>query len=329
MFAGGEGSLLEPLLKNKENSSARKVADVAENVPGRLCITLAETELLFDVAQKARAAGMEDPALDVFATLPVALEETVYEVLNLGTNHFRDVFGEKDVETGVAEIETHSTERVRECVGFCYEDTGARLFLAGDYDSGRPVSEEDGRDEVSLGNIFALEGERGKLNGDDQDIRVGVRLDVIRRARDGHGTGSAAKFGKGHAANVGAEAHEFNEVGVEGRNHEAGTGDGDDEVNILRAQGGFGETLFGSFAAKFDGVFDVLVIGLAKCSRFNRVIDRENRVTLVDLSVIDNGHHGFDAALGDVKDTAHVIFHVIARDKVWRQSGSRSRNGSE
>jgi hypothetical protein len=67
-------------------------------------------------------------------------------------------------------------------------------------------------------------------------------------------------------------------------------------------------------------VLDVFVVGFRKTARFDSVIDGKDGVALVNLRVIDDGHHGFEAALGDVEDAAHVVLHVVARDGVGRES---------
>src|ERR1700740_79252 len=49
-------------------------------------------------------------------------------------------------------------------------------------------------------------------------------------------------------------------------------------------------------------------------------------MALVHLGVVDDGHHGFEAALRDVEDAPHVILHVIARDGVRRERRGRGSN---
>ena len=129
---------------------------------------------------------------------------------------------------------------------------------------------------------------------------------MIGGASESHCAGGAAQFGERHAADVAAEAHQIDQVRVERRNHEAGAADGDDEVDFVRAKVRAFETFFGGFAAELDGVLDVFLIGLLETAWLDDVFNRENRMTLVNLSVIDDRHHGFELALWDVEDATHL-----------------------
>ena len=79
IVAGLQRALFEPLLENEEDGGAGEIADVAEDVPGRLRLAFRQAERDFDVSEKARAAGMQDPALDVLLRQAVAVEEAVDE----------------------------------------------------------------------------------------------------------------------------------------------------------------------------------------------------------------------------------------------------------
>ncbi len=83
------------------------------------------------------------------------------------------------------------------------------------------------------------------------------------------------------------------------------------------------EAFFGGFAAELDGVLDVFVVRLLKRAGLDGVGDREDRVAFVHLRVIDDRHHGFELALGDVEDAAHVVLDVFAGDGVLREGGRR------
>jgi len=105
-------------------------------------------------------------------------------------------------------------------------------------------------------------------------------------------------------------------VGVERRDHEAGAGDGDDEVDVLRLGAGALQAALSGLAAELHGVPDVLLICFLEVAGLDGVVDGEDRVALVDLSVVDDSHHGFEAALGNVEDAAHVVLDVVASDGV-------------
>ena len=116
-------------------------------------------------------------------------------------------------------------------------------------------------------------------------------------------------------------------MGIERRNHKAGAGDADDEVNVSRAHAGALEALFRGFLAELDGVLHVLVVGLGEWPGLDGVINGKNGMAIVDLGVVHDGHHGFDAALRDLEDAAKVIFHVIAGDTVGRERSSGRGDG--
>ena len=68
-------------------------------------------------------------------------------------------------------------------------------------------------------------------------------------------------------------------------------------------------------------MLDVFVIGLRERARLDGVIEREDGMPVVNLGVINDAHHCFEAALGNVKDASHVDLYVVARDGVERQGG--------
>src|SRR4029077_14360933 len=72
----------------------------------------------------------------------------------------------------------------------------------------------------------------------------------------------------------------------------------------------------------------VLIVGFLEGAGLDRVLDGENRVPLVDLRVVHDRHHGFQATLGDVEDAAHVVLHVVAGDGVLGQRGGGRGDGA-
>jgi hypothetical protein len=48
---------------------------------------------------------------------------------------------------------------------------------------------------------------------------------------------------------------------------------------------------------------------------------------MMNLGIINDGHHGFEAAFGDIKDAAHVVLHVVTGDGERRDSGSGRGDG--
>src|SRR2546429_3773097 len=68
-----------PFLKDEKNGRAREVPDVAEDVPGRLCVALAQAQLRFHISEQSRAARVQDPSLDVLLFPSIALEESLHQ----------------------------------------------------------------------------------------------------------------------------------------------------------------------------------------------------------------------------------------------------------
>src|SRR5260370_22273868 len=100
-----------------------------------------------------------------------------------------------------------------------------------------------------------------------------------------HCSGGATKLREWHAPDVRTESHQINEMSVERGNHEAGARDGNDQINFIRAHTRALEAFFRRFSSELDGVLDVFLIGLIEGARFDRVLDRENRMALVHLSI--------------------------------------------
>ncbi len=71
------------------------------------------------------------------------------------------------MEAGVAQVKSHRAEGVRKRIGFRHQDLRAGSFLPGDNHRSGAISEKNGRNQVGLGNVFALKGKRGKLDGDN------------------------------------------------------------------------------------------------------------------------------------------------------------------
>jgi hypothetical protein len=117
-------------------------------------------------------------------------------------------------------------------------------------------------------------------------------------------------------------------MGIERRNHESGTGHGDDQIDVRRREAGTRQAFLGRLATQFNRVFHVLFICLREGSRFDSVFDGENGLTIVNARIVHNAHHGLEIALGNIKHPAHVIFHIVASDGVGRKRGRSCGNGA-
>src|SRR5260370_25235774 len=100
------------------------------------------------------------------------------------------------------------------------------------------------------------------------------------------------------------------------------------QITVVRARTRALEAFFRRFSSELDGVLDVFLIGLIEGARFDRVLDRENRMALVHLSIVDDAHHGFELAFRNVKDAPHVVLHVFAGDGMGWKGRGRRRDGA-
>ncbi len=73
--------------------------------------------------------------------------------------------------------------------------------------------------------------------------------------------------------NIGAEAHQLDKVCVEGRNHEARTRNGDDQVDFVGTELGAFQALLGGFLPQLYGMFDVFVVRLREWPGLDRILD--------------------------------------------------------
>ena len=156
----------------------------------------------------------------------------------------------------------------------------------------------------------------------------GCAFRIIGGASESHRARRTAEFRERHAANVGSKTHQIDQMGVERRNHEPGARHRDDQVDVLGLETRTLQTALGSLAAELHRMLHILIVRFLQVARLDGVLDRENRVPLVDLRIVHDGHHRFQAALGNVEDPAHIKFHVFAGDGVLGQSRSNRRDGT-
>src|SRR5258708_40179454 len=103
---------------------------------------------------------MQDPTLNVFAFLTVTVQKPVNEFLDSGAYHFRNVFGQNDVEAAVSQVKSHGTKRVWKRVSLCDQDLRTGSFLSGDDHRDGAFSDQTRRDKLVLGKAFMLDGKR-------------------------------------------------------------------------------------------------------------------------------------------------------------------------
>src|SRR5215469_3298594 len=129
---------------------------------------------------------MEDPSFNVFLLSAAAFQEPLDQSADLSADHFGDFFIQNNVETGIAQIKSHGEEGIRKRKGLRNKDFRSGRGIPPDDHGSGAVSKENRRNQVGLRNVFALESERGKLHGDDENVSAGMRFQVIRGAAQSH-----------------------------------------------------------------------------------------------------------------------------------------------
>jgi hypothetical protein len=171
-----------------------------------------------------------------------------------------------------------------------------------------------------------LKRKRRQLDSDNQNIPAGMGFQVVRGSTQSHGASGTAEFGERHAAHIRAKTHEIDEVRVKRGNHESGARNGDDQIHFIRAESGTLQTFLRGLPAELNRMLHVFLIGLGKGAWLDRVFDGKDGITLLDLRVVDDGHHGFQAPVRNIKDATHVVFHVVASNGVRRKRRGRCGN---
>ena len=192
---------------------------------------------------------MQNPALDLLALPAVAVEEALHQPADLSADHFRNIFCQQDVESGIAQIKAHRSQRIGKRVSFCFENLRSPHLFPADHHGCRAVTKENRRNQVGLRNVLALKSERWQLHRDDQDVSARLGLQEIGRPAQGHGARSATEFRERHAAHVRAEAHQIDQVSVQRRNHEARAGHRDNHVDFIWLQARALQAFFRRFPA--------------------------------------------------------------------------------
>src|SRR5260370_7544771 len=99
---------------------------------------------------------MQYPALDLLALPAVAIEEALHQPADLCANHFRNILCQQDVESGIAQIESHGAQRIGKRVSLCDENLRPARFFSADDNARRPIAKKNGQNPLPLPNLLPL-----------------------------------------------------------------------------------------------------------------------------------------------------------------------------
>src|SRR5262249_17735823 len=145
-ITGLKRPLFEPFLEDKEDGRARKVADVAENVPRRLSVLVRQAERLLYVRKQSRTARMQNPTLNLILRQAAAFEKAIHKFAHAGADHFRYVFRKQNMEARIAQVKAHGIKRIRERVRFRGENFWTFVRPSGNHDCCSSIAKKNRRD---------------------------------------------------------------------------------------------------------------------------------------------------------------------------------------
>src|SRR5579864_3523402 len=98
---------------------------------------------------------MKNPSLDVAALLPMTLQKSVHQPLYPRADHLGNILRQQNVKSAIAQIESHRAERIGKRIRLRNQNHRPTHFSSAHYDSSRPVTEQNRRDQVRLRNVLA------------------------------------------------------------------------------------------------------------------------------------------------------------------------------
>ncbi len=192
------------------------------------------------------------------------------------------------------EVEAGRTDAVRDPVlGVRYEVGGVGLQpdagTAGAADDGRGhrIAEQAVGQQGSDAEVGGLVAQRAEFAGDDE--RVGARVggaEVVRPV-DGAAARGAAELGDGELPRAGPEAEGIDQPGGQGRHHEAGAGDVDDQVDVTCRQFRVDEGLLDDLRDAPLGLGLVHLVAGLEPRVAQDLLDRPDQVAFDDPGVLD------------------------------------------
>src|SRR5882762_1721736 len=188
-----------PFLQNKQHAGAGKISEPAQHVPRNFGVGACQFQFRFHEGEQLLTAGMQKKCGNVAALQPVARQKIVGQASDLFPDQFRNILGENNVETGIAQVKSHRVQRIGKEKTFRSDDARPTRFAARNHHAGRAVSEQYRGDKVRLGEILALKCERRQFHCHEQRGPIGKRGQVFPGASEARSAGRATEFRDGQA----------------------------------------------------------------------------------------------------------------------------------
>ena len=204
-----------------------------------------------------------------------------------------------------------------------------RAPVAADQGRSAAVSEERARDQIRDAHVTAQVGHRGDLDGDDRDLVVRISQKVIVGVRDSHSSSGATQLGEGKPLGVRAHPEVVDEIGVERRDHETGTGGGDENVDV----GGRDRALFQQFPQELDAellaLFDVDIVTPLERVVLEKGVDVSYQVAVLHSGVAEQAERLVEKGDLAFENIARQVDHPLLGELMRRQSGGNAINEAQ
>jgi len=145
-----------------------RFAHIAEDIPGRLGLACGQGRgAIFDISEQARSRGGESNLCYLENSRRDAREIPVPQFAGFSFRSFRHIFGEQNVKGRNRETSPWNRVKSEKCKSrdmILDRGTCGRLPAT----ARAPIAEQDGRNQSCLRNVFALEGQRGQFDSNDQ-----------------------------------------------------------------------------------------------------------------------------------------------------------------
>src|SRR6185503_14947786 len=271
LLATAQAAGADHLVEDEEHGDRAHVPMLAQDPLRGGEVLRGQPQLLAHHLDDAAAAGVEDPARDRRALQAARGQEPGHHLAHVLAHERGQLAVQDDLQPLVAQVEAHEFRRAREEHALRAEDArlartaglSARMAAPGQDDRRAAVAEDRGGDDVGGGVIPALEGEAGELEGEDYRHLVGVGdQEVVRAGQPDHAS-RTSRFRDGEADQARSHAQRVRDVGVHGRDLEAGARHADDQADVLGSdlRGGEGTPYEGRSLAAGDVTVDI-VLGL-------------------------------------------------------------------
>src|SRR5207253_7863065 len=206
----------EEIREHEEHGSRREVPDVLQRVPAALHRGARNLQRLLACLEHLRPARVADEMSDVAPLQLLRCQEGIDVRAKLLADQLRDGGREHHLEPGIDHVPSHDALAVRVEDGARRGDARtAAARPAIQHRGGGAVAEQPAGDDVRNGEIFALQGERAELDGQEHGHFAGAAAKDVRDARKARRAGYAPEPEDRDALQVGAKAEAIDEPRID------------------------------------------------------------------------------------------------------------------